>query len=281
MTDFLNFTQDPDRDIITAPQDYHDFNGKAVRLKVYWTTDIWKNFNLWSQSLHLLSYANTVLRKYTLKLDVMPYGVPADVHAAMRAKMAKAVGPKIMQTVRRIPDSVRSVADDILDQTIDDVATTIQGLINYTGSINVPYEGTPAIEELQSLRTFIEPVVEESRLIVVFVPLSGPANGYTSLFGQWLPWILADPRSFDAPVMLLHEIGHACRLAHQQGNVRIDDIARRNLMYDLSTKNERLWGWQVDTIFDSYWCAGKRPKNWWIRKPLLPEGHPFLWEEDP
>ncbi len=51
----------------------------------------------------------------------------------------------------------------------------------------------------------------------------------------------------------------------------------RNLMSYLN-QHDRLWGWQVDTIYDSYWCNGPRPKNWWDHgSPLT--AHAFLWEE--
>ncbi len=277
-TSYLNFTKDPERDITTASSDYHNFNGNTVRIKVYWTTEIWQDFKLWSQSLHLIRFADALLRKYTLGLDVRPWGAPIAVHAAMRAKMAdqfaRAVGPKVN---RALPESVRSVAGMILDQTIDDVATTVQGLIKFKGSISIPYQGQPAIGPIEELRKLIEPVTEQDRLIVVFVPLAGAADGYTVLFQPWLPWVLVDPRDFGSGSMLMHEIGHACRLKHEQEDMKLAEVT--NLMYPLTHEQNQLWGWQVDTIFDSYWCSGRPPKDWWIRDPLHPSV--FLWNETP
>ena len=54
----------------------------------------------------------------------------------------------------------------------------------------------------------------------------------------------------------------------------------RNLMSYLN-EHDWLWGWQVDTIYDSYWCTGQRPQNWWDRRnAVLPPNHPFLWDND-
>jgi hypothetical protein len=93
--------------------------------------------------------------------------------------------------------------------------------------------------------------------------------------------VIADPRPIqDRPdTLVLHEMGHACRLAHQQSNGVATGAV--NIMYPLdSTGLKQLWGWQVDTIYDSYWCDGRRPTNWWDRSnALLPIDHPFLWDQ--
>src|SRR5258706_14966380 len=102
-TSYLNFTKDPERDITTASSDYHNFNGNTVRIKVYWTTEIWQGFKLWSQSLHLVRFADALLRKYTLGLDVRPGGAPIAVHAAMRAKwLINSREPSVPRSIRRL-----------------------------------------------------------------------------------------------------------------------------------------------------------------------------------
>jgi hypothetical protein len=161
---------------------------------------------------------------------------------------------------------------------IDSTAATSQGLINFNGSVDVPYEDQAPFPPFLEVRKFIDPVAQPNRLIVVFVPINGPADGYTALFGQWLPWIVVDPRTFNSASGLIHEIGHACRLGHQQENSTGDPT---NIMYPLCTNQTQFWSWQVDTIYDSYWCSGyKSPTNYYnriIRKP----DYPFLWDEDP
>jgi hypothetical protein len=170
---------------------------------------------------------------------------------------------------------VTSIAEAFVDQAVDDASATLQGLIKFDRAISVPSQATPPIEQFKQLRKLIEPVMEENRLIVVFVPIVGGANGYTARFPDWLPWVLVDPRDPSDDTALLHEMGHACRLAHQQMNTPAADV--HNVMsygYGL----DQLWGWQVDTIYDSYWCQGRRPKDWWVNQ-ILPAGHPFLWDE--
>ena len=81
-TAFLHPTEDPNEDITNAPQYYHNFNGKGVRIRVYWTAAIWQNFELG------LRHADRVLRKYILSLDVIPIGGSAAIHAAIRTKVA-------------------------------------------------------------------------------------------------------------------------------------------------------------------------------------------------
>jgi len=128
--------------------------------------------------------------------------------------------------------------------------------------------------------------VEENRLIVVFTPLDGGPSGFTSLFGDWLPWVLVDPKHYSYDTYLLHEIGHACRLHHQQFGVPAQPTYEasthyRNVMsYD--DPADRFWGWQVDAVYDSYWCTGSRPRNWWeaLRK-IQVEDSPYLWNEPP
>jgi hypothetical protein len=277
-TPFLHFTKDPNEDITNAPQYYHDFVGAAVRIRAYWTTPIWQNALLWSQSHRLIRRAASILKKYTLSLDVKPPGATSVGHAAIRAKveakLKSVVGPAVIGTLARVP-LVTSIAEAFVDQAVDDATATLQGLIKFDRAISVPSQATPPIEQFKQLRRLIEPVMEENRLIVVFVPIVGGANGYTARFPDWLPWVLVDPRDPSDDTALLHEMGHACRLAHQQMNTPAADV--HNVMsygYGL----DQLWGWQVDTIYDSYWCQGRRPKDWWVNQ-ILPAGNPFLWDE--
>jgi hypothetical protein len=121
----------------------------------------------------------------------------------------------------------------------------------------VPNETLPAIDDFKVLRASLEPVVGENRQIVVFVPIAG-AEGCVVRFADWLPWVVVDPRNLSDASTLAHEIGHACRLAHQQTDTPATDEPKKllNLM-SYTPGRSLLWGWQVDTIYDSYWCNGK------------------------
>lgn len=118
--------------------------------------------------------------KYTLKLDVKPVAASVAVHAAVRAKLAGqfsvAIGPKMSRAVARLPQSVRSLAGEILDEVIDSTAATSQGLINFNGSVDVPYEDQAPFLPFLELRKFIEPVAEPNRLIVMH-------RSHTATFG--------------------------------------------------------------------------------------------------
>lgn len=287
MTDFLNFNKDPANDIDTAPEQYHRFGGKAVRVQVYWTQDVWRSASSWLNSWSLLKAADAVLRKYTLSLDMQPVGPGPAWHAQVRGKLnrefEKAVGPKLSRLVKangRVADFLGEIADTLIDET----GATAQGLRSFSGAMSIPIEGEPPIDQLKALRSSLGTLAEESRLVIVFARNDGGPNGYTVLRPEWLPWVIADPRPVqDLPdTMLIHEIGHACRLAHQQSNTA--SAAVRNIMYPLDRLGlDQLWGWQADTIYDSYWCNGRKPTNWWDRTSdaRLPPDHPFLWDEPP
>jgi hypothetical protein len=253
--------------------DYHNFKGAALRIKVYWTSGCLQQKDSWNNSLILIRRTGELLRKYTLSLDVSPPGAPDTVHTAARKNLANSVvGPAITRIGQLIPASARSVAGDIagkiVNQVIDVAWAKEQGLIQYSGSINLPYQGSPSIAELQTLRKLIEPVTEENRLVVVFVPTEGVGGGWTSRYAQWLPWVILDPKHLFSDSLLLHEIGHACRLAHQQAG----------MMAESSGNEDELFDWQVDTIFDSYWCAGPKPKDWWENK-IRPQYNRYLWDQ--
>jgi hypothetical protein len=162
-----------------------------------------------------------------------------------------------------------------------------KGQVPFNEVLTIPYEGgLPSIEQFKPLRQQIEPIAHENRLIVAFASMSGGPDGFVALYPDWLPWVLVDPRNFGDQMTLIHEIGHACRLAHQQENVpaqktQADSMHYRNIMSYYAWRNQ-LWGWQVEAIYNSYWCEGRRPKNWWDRtwQATLPPDHPFLWKED-
>jgi len=293
----IHFTKDPDEDITNAPQYYHDFGGAAVRIKTYWTTPVWSNPALLAHSFRLIKTADSILRKYTLKLDSVPWGPSPAARAAVRkafyanaAKHGRAVDLTLRPALGHVlPLPVLPKLCSVADQQAEDnLADTADGQLNYNYSTHIPDEATPSIEELKPIRKLIEPVVEENRLIVVFTPLDGGSSGYTSVFGDWLPWVLVDPKHYSYDTYLLHEIGHACRLAHQQFGVSVDPHAPyevykrfRNVMSYFET-TDRFWGWQVDAIYDSYWCTGSRPKNWWeALRAVHVEDYPYLWDEPP
>jgi hypothetical protein len=290
----LNFSQDPDEDIANAPQYYHNFPGAAVRIRAYWTTPILRNPDLLAHSLKLIRAADTILRKYTLKLDCLPAltGAPAALRSAVRAKIYSAVplaARSVMDRAARLAplpfQAARWVATTAIDQMADDAADTAAeaaGLLGFDQTITIPYGESPSVDALEPVRKLIDPVAEENRLVAVFTPLGGAADGYTATFAGRLPWVLVDPRDFSDTTTLMHEIGHACRLAHQQNNLpamEAKESARYNNLMSYENTHDRLWGWQVDTIYDSYWCTGPPPKNWWVRDARLPGGHPFLWDE--
>ena len=272
-------TKDFSRDIDFTPEDYENYGGAGVRIRAYWTPECLENEVALNNSLIILRRANELLEKYTLSLDVVPRGIPArapapdSVHTATRAR--------INQVAKHLPPYVRSVggtlAGHVASAAINQLHTNQahmelakqQGRLEFRGGINIPSEGSPTVEELQKVRSVIDPVTEENRLIVVFVPFTeaGAPGGYSSRFAQWLPWVLVDPRKVGNRSTLLHEIGHACRLAHQKDP---------NIMYGYWGDSNHFWGWQVDEIYESYWCKGPKPKNW-SELTLLPPGHPFLW----
>ena len=224
-TPMIHFTKDPDEDITNAPQYYHDFGGAALRIKTYWTTPVWTNPALLVHSLRLIKTADSILRNYTLQLDAVPRGPSPAARAAVR----KAFYANCATHGWAVDLTLRPALGHILplpavprlrfgtDQRAEDnLADTADGQLNYNYSTHIPAEGDPSIEELRPIRKLIEPVTEENRLIVVFTPLDGGPSGYTSVFADWLPWVLVDPKHYSYDTYLLHEIGHACRLGHQQ-----------------------------------------------------------------
>ena len=309
-TSFIHFTKEPSEDITNAPQYYHNFNGAPVRVRAYWTAPVVADRGRWMESKRLLRAAAALLHKYTLRLDVLPAPAPPAVHAALRAKAIKSATPadrKAAKAVQRIDQrlgefnrsslgtltqligvpavpSLQGVLAQAFDDKIDDDVAAKEGMISYPYKIDIPHERDPSIETLRDVRKLIDPVSDEKRLVVVFAPLEPPGVGYTALAHEWLPWVLVDPSPQAGDSTLLHEIGHACRLAHQQFNAPADpqrDYSKPSPYRNVMTYGEicdQLWGWQVDTIYDSYWCTGPRPTKWWERKVQVMDA-PFLWDE--
>jgi hypothetical protein len=255
MTDYLNFTTDFHRDIGTNPDDYHKFSGKALRIQCYWAFEIWNDYTSYMRSSAYIEGAAQVLKKYTLDIDVKPFRAPAEFAAAVKGKI---VNPK--------KGLLKSVGSYYIDAG---------------GGGGGPAPGDP-------LRTEIGTPAEPNRLIVVFAALNGGASGFTVLKPDWLPWVIVDPRARNATdpsdaYTAMHEIGHACRLGHCLGSwepvatMTPDPDYLANLMLT-SGGLEYLWGWQVDEIFDSYWCNGPLPNNWWARPSGL-GAHVYMWEK--
>jgi hypothetical protein len=256
VTDYLNFTTDFHRDITINPGEYHKFSGKSLRIQCYWASEIWNDYTSYMRSSAHIESAAQVLRKYTLDIDVKPFRAPAEFAAAFKGKIADAK----------------------------------KGLLKSPGSYYTSFEGGGGPNSGDSLRNEIGTPVELNRLIVVFAALNGPASGLTVLKPDWLPWVIVDPRvrgdtkdDSSETYTAIHEIGHACRLGHcldswePMATMTPDPDYLANLMLR-SGGLGYLWGWQVDEIFDSYWCNGPSPNNWWTRPSGLGP-HIYMWEK--
>ena len=153
-TQMILFTQDPDEDITNAPQHYHNFGNTAVRIKTYWTTPIWTNPALLAQSRQLIRTTDSILRKYTLKLDAVPWGKSPALRAPLRRALDKKypaphlhLRPILGHTLPSpMVPRLRSFVEDLEE---DNRADTADGRVNYNYSIHVPMEGHPSIETLK------------------------------------------------------------------------------------------------------------------------------------
>ena len=179
---------DPLEDITTHPFRYGNFAGKPVRIQPFWSAWLFRDDHkaVLKQSLRQIDNAAAVLKKYTLSLD---YGT---------------LSPNLFGIVRQgMPRGSPAVLD-------------------YGFSIPLPDTGRPSESvkaEMKKVHTLARNAgSDENRLIVVFMPLSGYGSGFCVLEPECLPWVLVDPSRPLAPHSntLVHEIGHACRLGHQQ-----------------------------------------------------------------
>ena len=102
---------------------------------------------------------------------------------------------------------------------------------------------------------------------MVFAYLS-PPGGLCVLSPKWLPWVLVDPRYTQlGDQTLMHEIGHACRLAHTEHGVM-------NVYGERSDALSYMESWE---IYRSYWCTGPRPKAWYQHRPDKYTPQHYLW----
>jgi len=124
--------------------------------------------------------------------------------------------------------------------------------------------GLPPTTSFSPLRQLIDPTIKkEDRLIVVFVPLAGGAANriygavQRLLHGSW--WIhvpLGDTTS------LMHEIGHACRLATSKSTAsraQTHKTAAKNMMSDM--RNETNSGTGKWTPLQVVWCEGSSQRT--------------------
>jgi hypothetical protein len=253
----LTDEQDLSLDITTDPQFYRNYVGAAVRVQVYWTTPIWNDVGKKQMSFSQLKYTSMMLKKHTLGLDT---GFP-EIRDPWRLDEYLTYPFKLLRSLPR------------------------GGLVNWDGAFYGDLAGKGGLpkDRVTDLRNALErdhPRVtqEPDRLVVVFVPFSG-AEGYTVLEPEWLPWVLADPGSSPKRLStMVHEMGHACRLGHQddksmimvddgydaQGHAQKKAIYSRNIMSWNDFTNQ-FYPWQVNSIYESYWCAAINgaPKDWW------------------
>jgi hypothetical protein len=231
----------PDEDITntTYASLYKNYQGKAIRIQAYWTTAIREKGSSLTESLNMIKTADAILKKYTLSLDWTPQPTGAEFPAGLNF------------------DQVLVVPEGKLGSNKDSYA---------------------------ALYKLMAPT-EQDRLAVAFTPLSGSGAGKCILEVDWLPWVVVDPSRYtnQKASALLHEIGHACRLGHQQMNIPAQDSQEesdryRNVM-GYKDWGDQLWNWQVDAIYNSAWCAGGPPKNWWTMDPncLQSPDCAFLW----
>lgn len=232
------------------------YGGRGVRIRVCWTKPYWSSPYRLLQSLSLITYAHNLLSAETLSLDVepeellafglVPISIPRD------AKLPVATKNPFPRAFLEF-DKTLDLTDD---GHLEDYVTPIRSLVDRFPP-------------------------REDRLIVVFTPLAASAGigGHTFTFASSLPWVivgLPEPKeplsttpTWSVEVQsyghLIHEIGHACRLNHGPGIMNKDAGGAPAFFCN----------WQVHEIYKSYWCAGPRPKNWWVR--ARPLNGPYLW----
>lgn len=176
---------DPNEDITTRPALYRNFGGKAVRIRPVWSSRLLGSTNnpKLRHSFQQIRNAEATLRRYTLGLDCQP-------------------SPEVFSWPLRTLGSRLFVN---FDRALSSPAGDSVSLSGLRPDYEAIYRQVKANQ------------VEEDRLVVVFLELRG-ARGRVILEPDWLPWVVVDPVP-DVGAQdntLLHEIGHACRLGHQQ-----------------------------------------------------------------
>jgi hypothetical protein len=239
------------------------FGGRGVRIRAYWTKPIWSIPEVYRDSWKEIMFADQMLRGESLSLDVEPafMELPPILPAP-----APYLRPLERRVERRPPPPKRPLPSAFLD---------------FNETLDLSNDQNLTEDFFRPLRSLVDRAPpKENRLIVVFTPLTSTvtfdgklaeSQGYTFLRSTtWLPWVLVDPREVDND-SLLHEIGHACRLAHRPNTIMGQGGAQAPILCDS----------QVHEIYKSYWCAGPRPRNWYMSRPMSHIGGPFLWDDGP
>ncbi len=189
----------------------------------------------------------------------------------IRAYWSKQILSNMMQYLHTF-NEINLAIQVLRKYTLDlDWGTNIYGL-DFYDSIFVNSSGyLNQLEQIRDLiRTGYHGPPPENRLIVVFTPLRSTEIGHTIYtYPRWLPWILIDPRQPAFTGVLLHEIGHACRLGHYADTL---------MQIGVGGPPDILENFQVHEIYRSYWCTGPRPVDWWHGLARTDSDYqPFLW----
>ena len=231
-----------------VPNETPRYGGRGVRIRAYWTKPIWSIPAVYQESWEEISVADQLLRLETLSLDVEPAFIelpPIVPEPYLSRPLERRVG--------RLPAPPKRPLHP--------------AFLEFNETLDLSNDQNLTEDFFRPLRSLVDRAPpKENRLIVVFTPLTGRGRtelsgvqGYTAWrFGIWLPWVLVDPREADNNT-LIHEIGHACRLAHRNGTIMGQGEASAPFICDM----------QVHEIYKSYWCAGPRPRNWYMCHDLV------------
>jgi hypothetical protein len=244
-----------------VPNETPRYGGRGVRIRAYWTKPIWSIPAVYQESWEEISVADQLLRQETLSLDVEPAFIelpPIVPEPYLSWPLERRVG--------RLPAPPKRPLHP--------------AFLEFNETLDLSNDQNLTEDFFRPLRSLVDRAPPpENRLIVVFTPLTSTvkfngglaeSQGYTFLRSTtWLPWVFVDPREPDN-YTLLHEIGHACRLAHRHGTIMAQGGAAPVLCDSF-----------VHAIYNSYWCAGPRPRNWYMSRSMSQIGSPFLWDDGP